>query len=54
MSRRKFLRKTVTGARATAAVAVAGQTAQGAEAAVTIPAGFAAASSTAPRRLESR
>jgi thiamine pyrophosphate-dependent acetolactate synthase large subunit-like protein len=52
MSRRNFLRKTVTGAGATAAVAVAGQTAHAADPAVTIPSEFAAASSTAPRRLE--
>ena len=52
ISRRNFLRKTVTGAGATAAVAAAGQTAHAADPAVTIPAEFAAASSTAPRRLE--
>ena len=52
MSRRNFLRKTVTGAGATAAVAVAGQAAHAADPAVTIPSEFAAASSTAPRRLE--
>jgi thiamine pyrophosphate-dependent acetolactate synthase large subunit-like protein len=52
ISRRNFLRKTVTGAGATAAAAVAGQTAHAADAAVTIPGEFAAASSAAPRRLE--
>ena len=52
LSRRTFLRKTVTGAGATAAVAVAGQTAHAADAAVTVPAEFAAAASATPRRLE--
>jgi thiamine pyrophosphate-dependent acetolactate synthase large subunit-like protein len=52
MSRRNFLRKSVSGAGATAAVVVAGQAAHAADPAVTIPPEFAAASSTAPRRLE--
>ncbi len=52
MSRRNFLRKTVTGAGATAAVAVAGQSVQAADPAVTIPGEFAAATAAAARPLE--
>jgi thiamine pyrophosphate-dependent acetolactate synthase large subunit-like protein len=53
ISRRNFIRKTVTGAGATAAVAVAGGAATGAEAPdITIPAAFAEAATTTPRRLE--
>jgi len=53
ISRRNFIRKTVAGAGATAAVAVAGGAASGAEApAITIPAAFADAKATAPKRLE--
>jgi len=53
ISRRNFIRKTVAGAGATAAVAVAGGAASGAEApAITIPAEFADAKATAPKRLE--
>ena len=52
MSRRNFLRKTVTGAGATAAVAVAGQTVRAADPSVTIPPEFGAAAAAAPRPLE--
>ena len=52
MSRRNFLRKTVTGAGATAAVAAAGQAVRAADPSVTIPAEFGAAAAAAPRPLE--
>ena len=52
ISRRNFLRKTVTGAGATAAVTVAGQSVRAADPAVTIPTEFAAASSAAARELQ--
>lgn len=53
ISRRSFLKKTATSAGATAAVAVAGQTAQAAEPlAVTVPAEFATAASATPRALD--
>src|SRR5438876_1554893 len=53
ISRRSFLRKTVTGAGATAAVAVAGQSVRAADApSIVVPPEFAAAASAAPKPLE--
>src|SRR5262245_31064823 len=52
LSRRNFLRKTVTGAGATAAIAVAGQTAHAADPSVAIPPEFAAAAAAPPSALE--
>ena len=53
ISRRNFIRKTVTGAGATAVVAIAGEGAHAAEvSSITIPAAFAEAATTSPKRLE--
>jgi thiamine pyrophosphate-dependent acetolactate synthase large subunit-like protein len=53
ISRRHFLRKTVTGAGATVAVAATGQGANAAiDPSVTIPAEFGAAATTVPKQLE--